>query len=325
MSNIVLDGIMGLTVADALGVPVEFRTREELKENPVMEMRSFGTYNQPQGTWSDDTSMTLALVDSLLEGLDYGDIMDKFVSWFDEGAYTPHGEAFDIGNTTRESIERYKRGIAPLESGGDGERDNGNGSLMRILPLVFYLQSIYGTDFQARDEVFHTIHEVSSLTHKHKRSLIACGIYISIAGNLIRASLESGIKSGIRSAMDYYRGQEDFQSELEHFARLEDRNFKKLPEKEIKSGGYVVDTLEAAIWCLLNTEDYQSAVLKAVNLGSDTDTVAAVVGGLSGIYYGYGAIPGDWIEAIVKREYIEELSKDLYKSLLQKKSLIQII
>ncbi len=318
MSNIVLGGIMGLAVADALGVPVEFQTREELAENPVIGMRSFGTYNQPMGTWSDDTSMTLALVDSLLEGLDYEDMMDKFLDWFHEGAYTPHGESFGIGNTTRESLIRYKKGIPALEAGGQSERDNGNGSLMRILPLVFYLESLYGSDFKDKNEAFDTIHKVSSLTHGHKRSLIACGIYISIAANIITDSLESGIKSGIDSAMDYYRRREDFQSELEHFARLEDRNFKNLPEEEIKSGGYVVDTLEAAIWCLLNTDDYQSAVLKAVNLASDTDTVAAVAGGLAGLFYGYEAIPREWRESIVKREYIEGLSNSYYNRLTKR-------
>lgn len=319
MSNIILDGIMGLTVADALGVPVEFESREDLLRNPVTGMESFGTYNQPEGTWSDDTSMTLCLVESLIDGLNYKDIMNNFVKWLDKGEYTPHGEVFDIGNTTRESIVRYKKGNSPLESGGDGEYDNGNGVLMRILPILFYLQSRYGSDIDREEKAFEVIHGVSSLTHNHKRNLIACGIYISVASNLIGGiSLEVGVNLGIYKAMEYYRKKEEFITELEHFARLENKDFKNLPAEEIKSGGYVVDTLEAALWCLLNTSDYKSCVLKAVNLGRDTDTVGAVVGGLAGIVYGYEDIPSEWIQSIVRKEYIEELCSNLNKSLTER-------
>lgn len=318
MSNIVLDGIMGVAVADALGVPVEFKSREQLLEKPVVGMRSFGTYNQPAGTWSDDTSMTLCLVESLTRTLDYSDIMDNFIKWFDKGEYTPHGQAFDIGNTTRESLSRYKRATPPLECGGKSEGDNGNGSLMRILPIVFYLKSNYGVDFQEKERVFNIIHNISSLTHGHKRSLIACGIYISVALKLLDdKALERAINSGVNEAIQYYRKNDEFKAELAHFTRLEDKNFKDLSVEEIKSGGYVVDTLEAALWCLLNTNDYESCVLKAVNLGRDTDTVGAVAGGLAGMSYGYKAIPKEWKDAIVKREYIENLSNDFYNILIR--------
>lgn len=315
MSNIILNGIMGLAVADALGVPVEFEDRDTLKANPVTGMRAYGIYNQPAGTWSDDTSMTLCLIDSLTKGLDYKDIMDNFIKWYDSGDFTPRGEVFDIGIATREALFRYKKGVSPLECGGKSEHDNGNGSLMRILPILFYIQAIYGVDFQEIEEIFEIIHNVSSLTHGHKRSLMACGIYISIASKLIgEMDLGFSVWSGIYSAMEYYRNQDEFQSELKYFTRLEDKHFKDLPVEEIKSGGYVVETLEAAIWCLLNTNDYKSCVLKAVNLGNDTDTVGAVVGGLAGLKYGYGNIPDEWLHIIAKREYIENLCNELYVS-----------
>ena len=179
MLNNILSGIMGLVVADALGVPVEFQDREVLRQNPVKNMRSYGTYNQPAGTWSDDSSMTLALLDSLKDGLDYKDIMDKFLAWYEEGAYTPHGEMFDIGIATSNALRRYKSGTSPLESGGNSEHDNGNGSLMRISPILFYLEGEFGSDFLDHEETFELIHNISALTHAHKRSKIACGIYIS--------------------------------------------------------------------------------------------------------------------------------------------------
>lgn len=319
MSNFVLNGIMGLCVADALGVPVEFMDREALSKNPVVGMREYGTYNQPAGTWSDDTSMTLCLVDSLSKGLDYEDIMLNFMKWIEEGEYTPHGAAFDIGFTTRKTLMCFKNGISPLECGGKDEHDNGNGSLMRILPILFYLQSMYGTDFEDIDEAYEIIHNISVLTHGHKRCQIACGIYISVASELIGSmGLKTAIDLGVYRAMKHYKNREDYISELGHFERLGRKDFKEIPQKEIKSSGYVVDTLEAAIWCLLNTDNYGDCVLKAVNLGNDTDTVAAVAGGLAGLKYGYKSVPQDWVNKIARKEYVEDLCNQLYLSLTQK-------
>lgn len=321
--NHVLSGIMGLCVADALGVPVEFVDRETLRKNPVVGMRSYGTYNQPAGTWSDDTSMTLCLMDSLSKGLDYDDIMSNFIKWINEGEYTPYGKAFDIGTTTRGALGRFEGGTPPLECGGKNEHDNGNGSLMRILPTLFYLQSIYGIRFEdvygAADEAYEIIHNVSALTHAHRRSKIACGIYISVASMLSNGTdLKAVVGTGIYKAMKYYKKQRYFVDELEHFARLEKKDFAQLPVEEIKSGGYVVDTLEAAIWCLLNTDNYKDCVLKAVNLGRDTDTVAAVAGGLAGLRYGYESIPQDWVNKTARGEYIENLCNQFNLSLIRK-------
>jgi len=319
MGNNIIDGIMGLCVADALGVPVEFVDRKTLRNEPVVDMRSYGTHNQPRGTWSDDTSMTLCLLDSLSSGLDYDDIMKKFLEWISQGAYTPHGEVFDVGISTRKALKRFLDGTLPLECGGITEQDNGNGSLMRILPILFYLQSIHGTEFKEMDEVFNVIHNTSSLTHAHKRSQIACGIYISIASKLIGdRSLNTAVRFGIYEAMEYYKKHPGFTEELQHFKRLEEKNFDKIPEKQIKSSGYVVDSLEAAVWCLLKTKSYRDCVLKAVNLGEDTDTVAAVAGGLAGLHYGYESIPKEWLAVIIKRDYIESLCIKLNSTLIKK-------
>ena len=318
MSNNITNAIMGLCVADALGVPVEFMQRSKLKADPVIDMRAYGTYHQPAGTWSDDTSMTLCLLDSLADGLDYDDIMKKFRQWFDEGAYTPYGETFDVGNATRKAINRYSAGTAALECGGKADGDNGNGSLMRILPILFYLQSRYGTEIN--EEAFEIIHKVSSITHAHKRSLMACGIYICIASEITQGiGLKAAIQTGTQKAMQYYRNNPEFTHELKHYARLENKDFEKLPEEQIKSSGYVVDTLEAALWCLLNTNNYRDCVLKAVNLGEDTDTVAAVAGGLAGLYYKYENIPPQWLAVIAKRDYIEDLCDKLQTALRELK------
>ena len=311
MINPILNGVMGLVVGDALGVPVEFKDREFLRKNPVVTMK--GTYIYSPGTWSDDSSMTLALLDSLKNELDYKDIMDKFIAWYDKGEYTPNGTPYGIGITTRQALSRYKNGIAPLECGGQDERDNGNGSLMRILPILFYLESRYSDRLLNEDESFKIIHNISSLTHGHKRSQIACSIYLAIGSYIMTGTkLNLSVNLGVDSAINYYKEKEGFKDELKHFKRIQDENFKDLSEDNIKSGGYVVDTLEASIWCLLNTNDYKSCVLKAVNLGGDTDTTGAISGGLAGLRYGYESIPNEWIMSIIKREYIEKMCNDLY-------------
>ncbi len=292
MANHIVSAIIGLCVADALGVPVEFEDRETLRKNPVMDMRSHGTYQQPAGTWSDDTSMTLCLVDSLVKGLDYEDIMTNFSKWIKDGAYTPHGEVFDVGNATRKALLRFESGTKPLDCGGLSDKDNGNGALMRILPIAFYLQSIYGTEITEQDEAMTIIHNVSALTHAHKRSLIACGIYCSVACRLMGGmNLTDAIERGIYKAIEYYKKLDGFAAELRYYKRLSHKTFAKTPVQAINSSGYVVDTLEAAIWCLLKTTNYKDCVLQAINLGEDTDTVAAVAGGLAGLYYAVSVFP----------------------------------
>ena len=318
MKNRILDAVMGLCVGDALGVPVEFMSRRSLKLNPVISMREYGTYHKPRGTWSDDTSMTLCFLDSLATGIDYDDIMKKFVLWYKEGHYTQYGEAFDVGNGTREAILRYISKVEPLCCGGRDEFNNGNGSLMRILPLLFYLRSNYGENFYMKDEAFDQIHKISALTHGHPRSQMACGIYLTVATMLMdETCVNVAVKKGMDKVIKFYADNEIYKDEIALFMRLQSETFEALPESEIRSSGYVVDTLEAAIWCLLKSNSYAECVLMAVNLGEDTDTVAAVAGGLAGLYYGLGQIPVEWVDAIPGREMIVGLSEQLYKSLLR--------
>lgn len=289
----VKDGIIGFVVGDALGVPVEFTNREYLENDPVTGMMEYGTYNQPSGTWSDDSSMTIATMTSIInkKGIDYTNIMDEFCRWMDEAEYTPHGEVFDIGNTTSRGLGRYKQGCDALSSGGDSTYDNGNGSLMRILPLAYIPEIDY-----------ETVENISSLTHAHYRSKIACVLYVEIARSMLSnedLTIGEHIDSSCERIKEYYADNE----ELEHFDRIFANDFSD----GIRSGGYVIDTLETVIYCLRNTDSYRDAVLKAVNLGGDTDTNAAICGGLAGIYYGYDSIPVDWIEELAKFDYLLSL------------------
>jgi ADP-ribosylglycohydrolase len=294
-------GIIGHLTGDALGVPVEFKKREELKKDPVEDMRGYGTYNQPPGTWSDDSSLTLCLLESLIDGYDLNDQADKFVSWLYDAYWTARDETFDVGNTTRLSISKLREGHQPLLAGSGGERDNGNGSLMRILPLVFYLLDADPA------ERFKKTREVSSLTHSHPRSVLGCYIYLDFAARIIKGSnLEKAYKKTKEHIKDFIK-EEAYSSELKHYSRILEGDIGALDEDEIRSSGYVVHTLEPSFWVLLNTNSYSSAVLKAVNLGEDTDTTAAVTGGLAGIYYGYAGIPDEWTAEIARLDEVLEL------------------
>lgn len=302
------NAIYGLAIADALGVPVEFMDRSTLSQNPVTDYRAFGTHNVPAGTWSDDTSMTLATLDSLSIGLDFADMMQKFSAWADNAAYTATGVTYDMGMTTCRALVNFKKGQPPLSCGLYGETDNGNGSLMRILPAVFYVET--GMSDADTAEKLSVIHKVSALTHRHPRSCMACGIYWFLMVGLMQSRTKQAVREALKKAGQYYQTDSTFASEQRHYARLFSDAFESLSVDEIKSSGYVVDTLEAAVWCLLTTDSYRECVLKAVNLGKDTDTVAAVAGGLAGCLYFENpekGIPDVWKEKLLAREQIEKL------------------
>lgn len=305
--------MIGHAVGDALGVPVEFCERDELKDAPVTDMKGYGTYHVPAGAWSDDTSMSLAAMDVLANGkVDWLEIMINFTKWLDKGDYTPTGISFDVGRTCLAAICTFmkncyseERGFCLpedfeiTECGQNGECSNGNGSLMRIHPFVLYAYYNKLNHWQC----MKFLEKASRLTHSHDRSVMGCYIYSYCMESLLREQS----KESLRSAIDFAGKDLDHLPEFEHYKRLFRLDFEKLPADEIRSSGYVVDTLEAALWCVLTTESYKECELKAVNLGEDADTVAAVAGGLAGALYGYDSIPDEWKNKLIKRKYIEEM------------------
>jgi ADP-ribosylglycohydrolase len=293
----VKDGIIGLIIGDALGVPVEFTSREILKKDPVTGMRGYGTYNMPPGTWSDDSSMTIATIASIVnkQTIDYDDIMCEFLDWIENGKYTQYQDTFDYGITTGNGLLNYKNGMEAVLCGGSDEHDNGNGSLMRILPLAF----IPNIDYE-------TIENISGLTHGHLRSKIACVFYIEIAKSMLEneLSIAEHVKLAGNKIKEYYKDS----NELTHFSRIFNNDLND--EDTISSKGYVISTFESVIYALETTDNFKDAVLKAVNLGRDTDTVGAICGGLAGIYYGYDSIPIHWIESVPKINQVLELCEN---------------
>lgn len=312
MANIWINGMMGLVVGDALGMPVQFVDRSEIKKHPVETMEGYGTYNMPPGTWSDDSSMALATLVSLQEknGVDYRDMMERFVNWTVNGEYTPAGVAFDQGITCMESIGRYMVTKDYKTCGKTGERANGNGALMRIMPVCLYAYEKVKSNEWSVEEALETIHQVSAFTHNHLRSMMACGIYYFMICNILdgEGTLQERLQKGVDDAVKFYHGDITNYVEQAHYGRLFHLNeFIEVPEEDIRSSGYVVDSLEAAVWSLITTDSFKPALLKAVNLGDDSDTVGAIAGGLAGLYYGYESMPKEWLEIIIKRAWIEEL------------------
>ena len=308
------NGIWGVIVGDALGEPVQFMDREELAgQKPVTGMESGRVFpNIPAGTWTDDSSMTLALLDSInVKGaIDLSDIMERFDKWLNDGEYTPEGYAFDIGGTTALSINRYARSRDAHNCGGTGVRDNGNGSLMRIMPACLYAYEKQKNDAMSDADAIAVIHDVSALTHAHLRSKIGCGLYYFCVRAILNetGTLNDRLKKGIDDGFAYYRQDIANLTELAYYGRIEDLDaLAALSADSIKSTGYVVDSLEAAIWSLATTSSFSECELKAVNLADDSDTIAAIAGGLAGLYYGYEQIPVDWVNTIRRKDYIESM------------------
>ena len=318
MKNIFVDGMMGLVIGDALGMPVQFQSREEVRRNPITGMRGYGTYNMPVGTWSDDSSMALATLDSIREnnGIDYDDIMKKFIDWTMNGAYTPTGKAFDQGMTCLEAIYNYKRDRDYKTCGKTGEWANGNGALMRIMPVCLYSYVEYKKRNITLEDAVENVHQVSALTHNHLRSKMACGIYFFMVMAILgeSGSLMERLQKGMNAAGSYYKADSGNLAEWERFGRMEDmKKFAEVPDGEIRSSGYVVDSLEAAVWSLITTKTFEEGLLKGVNLGDDTDTVGAIAGGLAGLYYGVNDVPEVWMEVIIKKDEIIAICETVLK------------
>lgn len=268
----IYDGIYGLAVGDALGVPFENVTRDSFT---CPNMVGFGAHSQPKGTWSDDTSLTLATLESISRQsgkISIEDIRLNFEKWFYKNYFTPFGKVFDCGYTCSTAIIERK--------GQSTVDDNGNGSLMRILPLAF-----------VKNISNRQIRKVSAITHGHRIAKQCCVAYVRIAKDLMKDfSIKKAIKRNLR-----YIPCKNAKSLIFHGDR-----------DNIKSGGFVVDTLIAALWCLCHTDNYRECVLTAVNLGGDTDTTAAVAGGLAGIVYGIKNIPSKWLENLKGKQIIED-------------------
>ncbi len=297
-------GLLGLALGDALGVPVEFSSRAERVEDPVRDMRSGGPWNQKAGTYSDDAALALCLAESVvLRAFDPEDFGRRALAWLDSGLWSASGAAFDCGGATGRALARIRARTSAVLAGGREEGDNGNGSLMRILPASAWLAS---TPEPAR---FNCLAAYTAVTHGHPRCMLASWLHCLVAAALLRGQIPveayGTAMAQARSLLPSLPAK--VRSEAKAYARVLDGGLGELDSGAIRGSGYVVHCLEAAIWCLLTTESFEDCVLEAVNLGEDPDTTAAVAGGLAGLAYGRSALPPEWTSLLARSGEIEAL------------------
>ncbi len=302
--------LWGALIGDAMGVPVEFTSRSARDADPVVDMRAFGTHLQPQGTWSDDSSLLVTTLESLMlkRKFDLEDISGRFQRWLYEAEWTPHGEVFDVGITTREAIGRLREGMPPTEAGPSDEYSNGNGSLMRILPLALAMAKSPPKD------LIEAAIDLSSLTHGHPRSQACCAWFCLLMANLVNDKSLARADDSLEEAI--YAAWKDFDAhapaslieESSHFRKFERlSDVRILAREDVRGSGYVVDCLVASLWCVATSREFEEAVPKAVNLGEDTDTTACVTGALAGALWGVDPIPGRWHRCLARHEELGDL------------------
>ena len=293
----IVNGILGFAIGDAMGVSVEFKNRKELLEKPVVKMEGYGTYDVPAGSWSDDTSMVLATIDSIISmhKIDYNDMMKRFCEWINNAKYTATDKVFDIGITTKESILKYYMNRIDPSLCGSASTDNG--SLMRILPIALYTYFEDTND----DELLEIVKESSMITHAHEYSIMGCYIFVKYVHFLLSGYNKFKAYEKVKN-LNFYKFSENARRAYKRFLTTD---FEKLDLDYIKSSSYVVDTLEAVIWTFLNTNSFMESIIGAINLGDDTDTIGALTGALAGIYYG---VNENLLNEVQNKDYLIELA-----------------
>jgi ADP-ribosyl-[dinitrogen reductase] hydrolase len=295
--------LLGLAAGDALGTTLEFKPPGTFA--PLADMIGGGPFHLKPGEWTDDTSMALCLAESLIEkrGFDAKDQMDRYCSWHEEGYLSSTGRCFDIGNTVRDALETYRRTSNPF-SGSESPTAAGNGSLMRLVPIPLFFAS-------DPKQAVHYAGESSRTTHGTKAAVDACRYF----AGLIVGALQGRSKQELLSPYFYPGDEPDFWNENgldATIAAIAAGSFKKKDPPEIRGTGYVVDSLEAALWAFYRSESFREGALLAVNLGDDADTTGALYGQIAGAFYGVGQIPAEWRAKLALHDFIQEKADQLF-------------
>lgn len=294
-----MGSLLGLAVGDALGAAVEFKAPGSFP--PVTGLRGGGPFGLKAGQWTDDTSMALCLAESLItcKGFDAKDQMTRYLRWYRKGRHSSTGRCFDIGSTTRAALEAFERTGNPF-SGPTDPDTAGNGSLMRLAPapLFFWRDPARAIALAA---------ESSRTTHGARAAVDACR---SLAALLVGCCREASKKELLSPRYSPIPGSWEAHPLCPEVDAVACGSFKKKAAADLPAGGYVVDTLEAALWAFATTENFKDGCLKAVNLGNDADTTGAVYGQLAGAFYGLQEIPASWLEALAFQETIQKLADD---------------
>lgn len=284
--------LVGLAVGDAVGTSVEFLQRGEF--TPVTDMVGGGAFNLQPGEWTDDTSLALCLAQSLIDcdGMNATDQLTKYVDWYKNGYMASNGYCFDIGGTTRKALHDFIE-IGTEVAWYDDNNTLGNGSIMRLAPVPMFFYDDRGTAIRNSGLSSRT-------THSAPECIEAC----KLLGAMIFDALDG-------LSMHSILFEQSSQFSCASIQDIADVSYQTKRESEIRGTGYVVQSLEAALWCFYNTDNFKDAILKATNLGDDADTTAAICGQLAGAYYGESGIPKEWVQKVAKLDLIRELADKL--------------
>ncbi len=288
--------LLGLAIGDALGAAVEFQARGSFE--PVTGYRGDGPHELAAGEWTDDTSMALAMADSLAcFGMDLADQGRRYVRWWREGTYSVNGRCFDIGTATFAALERIEEGATV--GGSTADNTSGNGSIMRLAPLAIYFSRLYPS--RVADLAAYA-GQSSTTTHASEKCVSACRYLGVVLAALIEGVDRDEVLSPSWPALKELQATAPLHPDILAVAK---GSYRTKTADEIQGSGYVVDSLEAALWSFTRATSFEEAVLTAVNLGDDTDTTGAVCGQLAGAFFGANNIPPTWLAGLAKRDWIE--------------------
>ena len=283
--------LLGLAAGDAVGTTVEFMPRGSFE--PLTDMVGGGPFRLEPGQWTDDTSMALCLADSLRErrGFDARDQMERYVRWWEHGEWSSNGRCFDIGNTVSAALTKFRSTGDPM-AGSEHPRSAGNGSLMRLAPVVLFF-------YPDRQAAIEHAAESSRTTHGALECVDACRLFAA----LLCAALDGQDKDAV------LRAGEGLRFETPKIAAIAQGKWRDKGEGDIRGTGYVVDCLEAALWCFWQEDTFEGAILRAANLGDDADTTAAVCGQIAGAFHGEHGIPQRWRARLARHDEIAHLAQ----------------
>lgn len=291
-------------IGDALGVPVEMRRRDTFQ---VTGMQPAGTWRQPAGSWSDDTSLTLCLVASLTQQTGVDGLMTNAVAYLTTGQWTPNGVVFGVGRTCRTAIERYQQQVPALQCGPTAETANGNGALMRVAPLALAL--LPEPDLNRRLAIYQAY---TVLTHGHLRAVFGSSLYLEILRHLLQGQ---SLPTAMTQTWQALQQQSQFAPEVATYRPLFEADLAQAPREKVPSSAYVVATLAAALWANLQPGDFETTVLRAVNLGSDTDTVASVAATIKACRQPEQPLPTAWQAALQNQALLQTTFAGLIQKL----------
>jgi ADP-ribosyl-[dinitrogen reductase] hydrolase len=284
--------LYGLAVGDALGAPIEFQSRGSFE--PITDFRSGGPFGLNAGEWTDDTSLALALADSIGRGWNLNDQAENYLAWWQKGKFSVTGHCFDIGGTTRHSLWKFDETRDALNCADKDAASSGNGSIMRLAPVPIKYHNL------SQEELAVKARESSLVTHASSQCLSSCEyLAVTLAALINGASAHAALTIPFKGL-----------NRLVQEWIVEKKTYLN-PETKIQGTGWVIKSLEAALWAFASTDSFEAAVLKAVNLGDDSDTTGAVCGQLAGAFYGESGIPQRWLDKLVRKDMIEDALKGI--------------